>query len=81
MAVFRILQFTFVEDHFMIPDDPLGKHGPHLEQFLRKDSRWVAPHSVIFFCLVCLFLQLSRMVFNMENVLIQVVTLFLFCLE
>uniref|UniRef100_A0A4W4G2R9 NEDD4-binding protein 1 n=1 Tax=Electrophorus electricus TaxID=8005 RepID=A0A4W4G2R9_ELEEL len=34
----RLLQFTFVEDHFMIPDDPLGKHGPHLEQFLRKDS-------------------------------------------
>ncbi|KAI5623961.1 NEDD4-binding protein 1, partial [Silurus asotus] len=38
----RLLQFTFVEDHFMIPDDPLGKHGPHLEQFLRKDSRSTA---------------------------------------
>lgn len=35
----RLLQFTFVEDHFMIPDDPLGKHGPHLDIFLRKDSR------------------------------------------
>ncbi|XP_071199291.1 NEDD4-binding protein 1-like [Salvelinus alpinus] len=35
----RLLQFTFVEDHFMIPDDPLGKHGPHLEVFLRKDNR------------------------------------------
>ncbi|KAF5895064.1 NEDD4-binding protein 1, partial [Clarias magur] len=35
----RLLQFTFVEDHFMIPDDPLGKHGPPLEQFLRKDTR------------------------------------------
>ncbi|XP_010865983.2 NEDD4-binding protein 1 [Esox lucius] len=35
----RLLQFTFVEDHFMIPDDPLGRHGPHLELFLRKDSR------------------------------------------
>ncbi|XP_056138121.1 NEDD4-binding protein 1 isoform X2 [Lampris incognitus] len=34
----RLLQFTFVEDHFMIPDDPLGKHGPHLEVFLRKDN-------------------------------------------
>ncbi|XP_026783267.2 NEDD4-binding protein 1 [Pangasianodon hypophthalmus] len=38
----RLLQFTFVEDHFMIPDDPLGKHGPLLEHFLRKDSRAVA---------------------------------------
>ncbi|XP_041853178.1 NEDD4-binding protein 1 isoform X2 [Melanotaenia boesemani] len=36
----RLLQFTFVEDHFMIPDDPLGKDGPHLDIFLRRDSRW-----------------------------------------
>ncbi|KAK2841919.1 hypothetical protein Q5P01_012119 [Channa striata] len=35
----RLLQFTFVEDHFMIPDDPLGKNGPHLDIFLRKDNR------------------------------------------
>ncbi|XP_061578318.1 NEDD4-binding protein 1 isoform X2 [Cololabis saira] len=35
----RLLQFTFVEDHFMIPDDPLGKNGPHLDFFLRKDHR------------------------------------------
>ncbi|CAG5958463.1 unnamed protein product [Menidia menidia] len=34
-----LLQFTFVEDHFMIPDDPLGKKGPHLDAFLRRDSR------------------------------------------
>lgn len=33
----RLLQFTFVEDHFMIPDDPLGRDGPHLDTFLRKD--------------------------------------------
>lgn len=33
----RLLQFTFVEDHFMIPDDPLGKNGPHLDEFLFKD--------------------------------------------
>ncbi|KAM9376880.1 NEDD4-binding protein 1 [Pholidichthys leucotaenia] len=38
----RLLQFTFVEDHFMIPDDPLGKYGPHLDTFLRKDT-WRAP--------------------------------------
>ncbi|XP_061532227.1 NEDD4-binding protein 1 isoform X1 [Phycodurus eques] len=35
----RLLQFTFVEDHFMIPDDPLGKNGPHLDIFLRKINR------------------------------------------
>ncbi|XP_026143212.1 NEDD4-binding protein 1 [Carassius auratus] len=35
----RLLQFTFVEDHFMIPDDPLGKNGPHLDEFLYKDCR------------------------------------------
>lgn len=43
LAAFRLLPFTFAENHFMIPDDPLGKHGPLLEQFLQKDSRWVAP--------------------------------------
>ncbi|XP_072551800.1 NEDD4-binding protein 1 isoform X2 [Salminus brasiliensis] len=35
----RLLQFTFAEDHFMIPDDPLGRYGPHIEHFLRKDSQ------------------------------------------
>ncbi|KAG7522802.1 NEDD4-binding protein 1 [Solea senegalensis] len=38
----RLLPFTFVEDHFMIPDDPLGKNGPHLDHFLRKDIRRMA---------------------------------------
>ncbi|XP_035012903.1 NEDD4-binding protein 1 [Hippoglossus stenolepis] len=38
----RLLQFTFVEDHFMIPDDPLGKNGPHLDVFLRKENRRAA---------------------------------------
>ncbi|XP_068459220.1 NEDD4-binding protein 1 [Clinocottus analis] len=35
----RLLQFTFVEDHFMIPDDPLGKNGPHLDIFLCRHNR------------------------------------------
>lgn len=39
----RLLQFTFVEDHFMIPDDPLGRNGPHLNHFLRKHSWYVSP--------------------------------------
>ncbi|KAJ3596777.1 hypothetical protein NHX12_003178 [Muraenolepis orangiensis] len=39
----RLLQFTFVEDLFMIPDDPLGKYGPHLELFLRKQTTFTPP--------------------------------------
>ncbi|XP_078113954.1 NEDD4-binding protein 1 isoform X2 [Sander vitreus] len=42
----RLLQFTFVEDHFMIPDDPLGKNGPHLDLFLRKDNK-MAPATTL----------------------------------
>lgn len=34
----RVLQFVFVEDRFMVPQDPLGKHGPHLDVFLRFES-------------------------------------------
>ncbi|KAF3837333.1 hypothetical protein F7725_004797 [Dissostichus mawsoni] len=29
--------YTFVGDHFMVPDDPLGRGGPHLDIFLRSD--------------------------------------------
>lgn len=32
----RLLQYTFVGDHFMVPDDPLGRGGPHLDDFLRS---------------------------------------------
>ncbi|OCU01539.1 protein KHNYN [Xenopus laevis] len=35
----RLLQFTFVGDIFMVPDDPLGRNGPPLNQFLSKNSR------------------------------------------
>ncbi|XP_005998415.1 NEDD4-binding protein 1 [Latimeria chalumnae] len=35
----RLLQYTFVGDIFMIPDDPLGRHGPRIEDFLRKGVR------------------------------------------
>ncbi|XP_029943993.1 protein KHNYN isoform X2 [Salarias fasciatus] len=31
-----LLQYTFVGDHFMVPDDPLGRGGPHLDDFLRS---------------------------------------------
>ncbi|KAM8947678.1 NEDD4-binding protein 1 [Pelodytes ibericus] len=32
----RLLQYTFVGDLFMIPDDPLGRYGPKLDDFLSK---------------------------------------------
>ncbi|CAN2389338.1 NEDD4 binding protein 1 [Pristimantis euphronides] len=35
----RLLQFTFAGDIFMIPDDPLGRHGPKLEDFLSKKPK------------------------------------------
>uniref|UniRef100_A0A668A252 Uncharacterized protein n=1 Tax=Myripristis murdjan TaxID=586833 RepID=A0A668A252_9TELE len=35
----RLLQYTFVGDHFMVPDDPLGRGGPHLDDFLRSKHR------------------------------------------
>ncbi|KAL4696137.1 hypothetical protein H8957_001623 [Semnopithecus entellus] len=33
----RLLQYTFVGDIFMVPDDPLGRSGPRLEEFLQKE--------------------------------------------
>lgn len=32
----RLLMYSFVNDKFMPPDDPLGRHGPNLNNFLRK---------------------------------------------
>ncbi|XP_041095450.1 NEDD4-binding protein 1-like [Polyodon spathula] len=32
----RLLQYTFAGDLFMVPDDPLGRSGPHLDEFLSK---------------------------------------------
>ncbi|XP_056618365.1 endoribonuclease ZC3H12A [Triplophysa dalaica] len=32
----RLLMFSFVNDKFMPPDDPLGRHGPNLDHFLQK---------------------------------------------
>lgn len=35
----RILMFSFVNDRFMPPDDPLGRSGPMLDNFLRKQPK------------------------------------------
>lgn len=43
----RILMYSFVNDIFMVPDDPLGRHGPKLDDFLRKGTanhRRVCPY-------------------------------------
>ncbi|XP_077356561.1 protein KHNYN [Festucalex cinctus] len=42
----RLLQYTFVGDHFMVPDDPLGRGGPHLDDFLSSECRTPDPAGV-----------------------------------
>lgn len=39
----RVLMYSFVNDHFMPPDDPLGRAGPTLDNFLRRPPRKVLP--------------------------------------
>ncbi|XP_028048691.1 probable ribonuclease ZC3H12D isoform X3 [Monomorium pharaonis] len=39
----RILMYSFVNDRFMPPDDPLGRSGPTLENFLRITPKRVDP--------------------------------------
>ncbi|XP_070159036.1 endoribonuclease ZC3H12A isoform X2 [Polyergus mexicanus] len=39
----KILMYSFVNDRFMPPDDPLGRSGPTLENFLRITPKKVDP--------------------------------------
>uniref|UniRef100_A0A8D2J5M1 Uncharacterized protein n=1 Tax=Varanus komodoensis TaxID=61221 RepID=A0A8D2J5M1_VARKO len=38
-ALARLLQYIFVGNIFMVPDDPLGRGGPTLVEFLKKNPR------------------------------------------
>ncbi|KAL7375862.1 hypothetical protein ABVT39_025519 [Epinephelus coioides] len=51
----RLLQYTFVGDHFMVPDDPLGRGGPHLDDFLRSEHRTPDPGNHSFACVATTF--------------------------
>ncbi|CAO2591000.1 Protein NYNRIN [Lemmus lemmus] len=35
----RLLPFTFAGNLFMVPDDPLGRDGPTLDEFLKRPNR------------------------------------------
>ena len=41
---YRLLQYNFVADNFMVPHDPLGQYGPKLDEFLSKPSKQPSPY-------------------------------------
>ncbi|XP_051501691.1 protein KHNYN isoform X2 [Myxocyprinus asiaticus] len=40
-----LLQYVFAGDLFMLPDDPMGRGGPHLNDFLQSQNRSPPPGS------------------------------------
>lgn len=34
----RLLMYNFIDEKFVVPDDPLGRYGPRLDQLLSKSS-------------------------------------------
>lgn len=47
----RVLMFSFVNDRFMPPDDPLGRSGPTLDNFLRIQPKYVKQLVTIYHCI------------------------------
>lgn len=52
----KILMYSFVNDRFMPPDDPLGRSGPTLENFLKIAPKKIdpappCPYAKVFFFL------------------------------
>uniref|UniRef100_A0A3Q3X301 C3H1-type domain-containing protein n=1 Tax=Mola mola TaxID=94237 RepID=A0A3Q3X301_MOLML len=41
----RLLMYTFANDKFMPPDDPLGRNGPTIDDFLRRKP-WTPEHKL-----------------------------------
>ncbi|CAL8299083.1 unnamed protein product [Lota lota] len=39
-----LLMYFFVSDKFIVPDDPLGRHGPTLDNFLRRVPKMAKKH-------------------------------------
>lgn len=54
----RILMYTFVNDRFMPPDDPLGRGGPTLENFLRIVPKVCDPNPP------CPYAKVRRIIFS-----------------
>ncbi|KAJ3608944.1 hypothetical protein NHX12_023472 [Muraenolepis orangiensis] len=40
----NLLMYFFVNNRFIVPDDPLGRHGPTLDNFLRKVPKMAKKH-------------------------------------
>ncbi|CAL8292429.1 unnamed protein product [Merluccius merluccius] len=40
----NLLMFFFISDKFVVPDDPLGRHGPTLDNFLRRVPKVAKKH-------------------------------------
>ncbi|KAG7314104.1 hypothetical protein KOW79_022600 [Hemibagrus wyckioides] len=59
LPLYRLLQYVFAGDLFMVPDDPLGRSGPHIKDFLRSQNRPPVPGNHTFAGMASNFPQLA----------------------